>query len=82
MRDFQHCQRTTNGIFFLILIAGESQDEDIDDEKSMSAQTTDLGMNYILYGAIHILYYFTTGVYFLQLQCGNYQVWKSAVKPL
>ena len=82
VRDFQHCPRTTNWIFFLVLIAGESQDEDIDDEKSMSAQTTDLGMNYILYGAIHILYCITTCVHFLQLQCGNYVVWKCAVKPL
>ena len=62
------------GTYFLILI------EVIDDAKSMSAQTTDFGMNYILYGAIHILY--ITGVQFLQLQCGNYLEWKSVVKPV
>ena len=68
---------------FLIFIAGKSQYTDIiDDEKSMSAQTTDLGMNYILYGAIYILYYTTTGAHFLQLQCGNYLEWKSVVKPV
>ena len=41
--------------FFLIFIVGKFQNEDIDDEKPISAQTTDYGMNYILYGAIHIL---------------------------
>ena len=40
---------------FLILIAGKSQNEGIDDAKSMSAQTIDFDMNYILYGAIHML---------------------------
>ena len=59
--------------FFLILIAGKSQNEDIDDAKSMSAQTTDYGMNYTLYGSIHILYSVLQLVcFFLHLQCGNY----------
>ena len=60
----------SNGIFFLILIAGKSQDEDIDDKKSMSAQTkfNDLGMNDSYPRIIILLYYnwcalFTTAVW-------------------